>query len=554
MSSVAKRLGFKKAQEKKTPKPETKKTRQRKGIIKGVLILAIAIFGSWGFYEGMKLASGTQFPVVVVVSPSMEPAIHVGDLLFVHYVPPEDIKNGSIDDKTGDVILYDAHGLGWVNPPDDPIVHRVVNKTWDELTGMWYFMTKGDYNPDADPPDCTGLPCPGDQVIWVPQDHVLGVVWGDIPYIGYVKIWVSTAEIALPLMIIIGTLLVITIVWDTMHPEEEGGKKAKKGKKRDMELKSSKEIIPGVSELGYEEVVPKANAITPNPLVHLGATLERLVEYIGGNIRVWVQIANKGQAILHRVRISLDVPPSFRFLRVEPAEADHEGPVVNIHAMHPGEEKTAAWVLEPMICSKGRIRGTVTGLDAEGTPFTLALETLEVDIKCPVFATAKNINLLDVKKMLDKLPIRDQRVFLLPETLSENDALTMLGKVISERDVKLVGETNTGTEKQVMYYGETKNDEKRFIFIGGVSKIDRTIRITAVCEDDAGCVGFLADTGAVLRRELVSSRVVDSEDHVVELICKQCGASLPRAPAIGEDVTCPECKRIWAVEDFIHKI
>ncbi len=247
MSTVAEKLG--KPRQKQSLTPEEKKRRQRKGIIKGVVILAIAIFGSWAFYEGMKAASGTQFPVVVVVSESMEPNIHVGDLLFVHYVPPADIKNGTIADKTGDVILYNASGL-WdpaITPPD-PIVHRVVGKRFDVPTGKWYFVTKGDYNLDTDPPGSSGLE------IEVPEDKVLGVVWGDIPYIGYVKIWLTSENIAIPLMIIIGALLVITIVWDTMHPEEEGEKKPKKGKQREVSLESPKEVM---SQLGPDEAIPK---------------------------------------------------------------------------------------------------------------------------------------------------------------------------------------------------------------------------------------------------------------------------------------------------------
>ncbi len=247
MSSVAEKLG--KTKECKPLTPEEKKRRQRKGIIKGVVILAIAIFGSWGFYEGMKLVSGTQFPVVVVVSESMEPTIHVGDLLFVHHVDPKDIKNGSHLDKTGDVILYNASGVwdGCANAPADPIVHRVVGSYKNDTTGKYYFLTEGDNNDDTDPP---GTPCER----WVPEDKVLGVVWGDIPYIGYVKIWLTDQNFAIPLMIIIGVLLVLTIVWDTLHPEEEEGKKSKKGRKKDENLESPQEVI---SQLGYDEITSK---------------------------------------------------------------------------------------------------------------------------------------------------------------------------------------------------------------------------------------------------------------------------------------------------------
>jgi len=254
MSSVAEKLDPSKKREKPPLTPEEKKRRQRKGLIKGVIILTIAILGVWGFYEGMKAASGTQYPVVVVVSGSMEPTIHVGDLLFVHRVAPMDIKNGTVEDKTGDVILYDSNGL-WSDPQPDPIVHRVVGKRFDTATNMWYFKTKGDYNPDIDPPDCTGLPCPEDTIIEVPEDHILGIIWGDIPYIGSMKVWLADPTISITLMIIIGAALVISIMLDTVHPVDEEEKESKKVRKRNVSLEFPKDVVPTSSDLGYVEVI-----------------------------------------------------------------------------------------------------------------------------------------------------------------------------------------------------------------------------------------------------------------------------------------------------------
>ncbi|OLS12044.1 MAG: hypothetical protein RBG13Loki_4335 [Promethearchaeota archaeon CR_4] len=256
MSSVAEKLGTTKKREKADLTPEEKKRRRNKGIIKAVAVIAIVIFGSWGFFEGMKLVAGTQYPVVVVVSGSMEPNILKGDILFVHYVPPADIKNGTIEDKNGSVILYNSVGL-WEHPESEPIVHRVVGKRFDNDTQMWYFLTKGDHNLDVDPPDCFNSLCPNttdDEIIEVPEDHIVGVVWGRIPYIGWVKIWLQDTNIAIPLLVIIGIALVISIVWDALNPEEET-KRKKQSKKRGEVLATPKEILP---ELFEEEGIENA--------------------------------------------------------------------------------------------------------------------------------------------------------------------------------------------------------------------------------------------------------------------------------------------------------
>jgi hypothetical protein len=94
--------------------------------------------------------------------------------------------------------------------------------------------------------------------------------------------------------------------------------------------------------------------------------------------------------------------------------------------------------------------------------------------------------------------------------------------------------------------------KQRTPFVVGASKTDQSLRVTTACDDEVGCTGFLTKIDAVIRRELVRRGAVEFEDQVVELICEQCGATLPRAPAVGVDVPCPECKRVWKVTDVMH--
>ena len=101
---------------------------------------------------------------------SHQPNLHKGDLLFLKGKDAENIKNGTIEGKEGDIIVFDARGL-WIRAPSDPIVHRVVDKMYDN---GWFFLTKGDAN--LNPDDA-----------WVPETRIQGVVVGRIPYIGWVK-------------------------------------------------------------------------------------------------------------------------------------------------------------------------------------------------------------------------------------------------------------------------------------------------------------------------------------------------------------------------------
>ena len=190
-------------------KEKEKKPISQKKVIIAVVMICIAFFGSFITYFVLQVALNTESPIVIVISGSMEPTISEGDLLFVRGVNPEDIKNGTAEEKNGDVIVFDARGL-WVGAPEEPIVHRVVDKY---LVGdTWYFWTKGDANsiPDKAP---------------VPESNIIGVVIGGIPYIGWVKIILTRYGLLVPLIVIVSALLVISIIRDVIQGDDEEQKK-----------------------------------------------------------------------------------------------------------------------------------------------------------------------------------------------------------------------------------------------------------------------------------------------------------------------------------------
>ena len=194
-----------------TNKKEEKKPLPKKKIIITVVMICFAFLGSFLVYIILQISLNSKTPVVVVISNSMVPNINKGDLLFVRGVDPEDIKNGTAEDLEGDIIVFDARGL-WLGAPNEPIVHRVIDK-W-ETGGVWYFRTKGDANPSADPAP-------------VPEDRVHGIVVGKIPFIGWVKIVLADSGLLIPILIIISALLIISIIWDFIKDETENQEKVK---------------------------------------------------------------------------------------------------------------------------------------------------------------------------------------------------------------------------------------------------------------------------------------------------------------------------------------
>ena len=222
-------------------KSKEKRSTSKKKILIAVILVIFAFSGSFLIYFILQITLNTNTPMVVVISGSMEPTILKGDLLFVEGKDPAQIKNGTIEGKEGDVIVFNAWNLpGWIHPPRDPVVHRVVDKWYD---GGWYFLTKGDANPIVDDGP-------------VPENRVIGVVVGRIPYIGWVKIILTDTGLLIPILVIVSTLLIVSILWDIFKKDDDNKDKKNGDKKfiynqKSNESKSVREIEIDYSKNEY---------------------------------------------------------------------------------------------------------------------------------------------------------------------------------------------------------------------------------------------------------------------------------------------------------------
>ena len=150
----------------------------------------------WVIYPGVGLLLGTSYPIVAVVSSSMEHRglgfedwwqangqwytdKEIGEERFIDYPFKNGFNKGDImvlkgikpkDIKVGLVVVYENQRY------NNPIIHRVV-ETKEENNQM-FFVTKGDnnYGPDAERVSEAQIARTGRAVL-------------RIPLLGYVKIW-----------------------------------------------------------------------------------------------------------------------------------------------------------------------------------------------------------------------------------------------------------------------------------------------------------------------------------------------------------------------------
>ncbi|XP_018905361.1 signal peptidase complex catalytic subunit SEC11A isoform X1 [Bemisia tabaci] len=119
-------------------------------------------------WKGLMVVTGSESPIVVVLSGSMEPAFHRGDLLFLTNYQQEPVR-------VGEIVVFKVEGR------DIPIVHRVL-KLHEKKNGTIKFLTKGDNNSVDD----RGLYAQGQ--LWLTNKDVVGRARGFLPHVGMVTI------------------------------------------------------------------------------------------------------------------------------------------------------------------------------------------------------------------------------------------------------------------------------------------------------------------------------------------------------------------------------
>ena len=162
-----------------------------------------------------------------VMSGSMEPAFHVGSLIFVQKSDPADIKVGdpityTINEagdysthrvidievyETGTRYVLDETGQPAVDDKGEPVIEEYpLEET------CYYFQTKGDANntPDGSP---------------VYYKNVVGVPRLTIPYLGYLAHWLQTPRGRIMGITIAAVIIILTFLPDLLKWVDEGDKK-----------------------------------------------------------------------------------------------------------------------------------------------------------------------------------------------------------------------------------------------------------------------------------------------------------------------------------------
>ncbi|CAN6932929.1 unnamed protein product, partial [Brassica oleracea var. botrytis] len=163
------------------------KSIQIRQLLTQAISLGMIVTSALIIWKALMCVTGSESPVVVVLSGSMEPGFKRGDILFLH------MSKDPI--RAGEIVVFNVDGR------DIPIVHRVIKVHERENTEEVDVLTKGDNNYGDD----RLLYAEGQQ--WLHRHHIMGRAVGFLPYVGWVtiimtekpiikeRVWVSECEI-----------------------------------------------------------------------------------------------------------------------------------------------------------------------------------------------------------------------------------------------------------------------------------------------------------------------------------------------------------------------
>ncbi|WOL04054.1 nascent polypeptide-associated complex subunit alpha-like protein 1 [Canna indica] len=133
---------------------------QIRHVLTQIVSLGMIVTSALIIWKGLMCVTGSESPVVVVLSGSMEPGFQRGDILFLH------MSKDPI--RAGEIVVFNVDGR------EIPIVHRVIKVHEQQDTGEVDILTKGDNNFGDD----RLLYAHGQ--LWLQQHHIMGRAVGSL--------------------------------------------------------------------------------------------------------------------------------------------------------------------------------------------------------------------------------------------------------------------------------------------------------------------------------------------------------------------------------------
>ena len=284
-----------------------------------------------------------------------------------------------------------------------------------------------------------------------------------------------------------------------------------------------KGISKDLGQLMALEVLPNIDGESPEKGIRVMSALE----FYQGYVRLKIAIKNKLSTTITDATFDLLYEnKSLKLSRIEP-DFSHSGSKVEMGNVGPGQKKTVAYYLDPLICQESVVDGTLTFRDYQGKLNHIDMKRRPVDIVCPIFYTEETVNVAMLKRLLDKLAYRDCRMYRFESKENLKDIFKIGKAVVQGYDVKFVREfvEEDPFQMEAWFYGKTKETNEEMVIKVAVTEAERILEISVNSSNLATLTGLLAELRNKVKSELGKSRRIGkigivSEKNREDIICR----------------------------------
>lgn len=228
------------------------------------------------------------------------------------------------------------------------------------------------------------------------------------------------------------------------------------------------------------------------------------VEFYEGFLRLKVGILNERKTTITDATFRLQFDKTvMRLNHIDPAYP-LDGSAVELGVISPGEKKSIAFYLDPLICQVSNVDGSATYRDYKGKFQTAVMKRRPAEIICPIFFTPTTINVAMLRRLKDDLPYKDGKIFELPADAVLKKIFQLAKESITAYNVKPVKEfvTPDPFQAEAWLYGKTAETQEEMIIKILVHHEMRTVQVWVASNNLATQAGLLAEVGHVLGQKI----------------------------------------------------
>ncbi len=275
---------------------------------------------------------------------------------------------------------------------------------------------------------------------------------------------------------------------------------------REVPPPSAKTVAPVAPVAGpAPPVVLAAIPVQGDPAGSLEARSS--LEYIEGYVRLKVAVLNETpHPVLDASLLLVYDRDSLRLARIEP-ELAREGANVQLGNLLPGQKKTAAFYLDPLICQTSFVEATITYHTNEGVLRTAMMKKRPVDIACPIFYQPSEVNLAILRRAAAAAREHEVRTHPLPAGVSARAAYASARRLLEGRSVRFVRgmqQDQPGAFIEAWFYGKVQETQEELVVTVTAGESPPLLGIAIAGSNVAGITGLLAELAHNLPERLQS--------------------------------------------------